>query len=171
MREQEPNMYKGAKTWSPFMGCRFDCSYCRPSFQRQAKRRKKFCQVCYDYTPHCHEERLKTSPPSAEIVFVAGSADISFCPLEFTRKIIGRIKDHIPRSRIEKTFYFQSRRPEYFKPLLKEFPPEVILVTTLETNRDEGYREISKAPLPSQRYRQFKSLDYPRKVVTIEPVS
>ena len=43
-------------------------------------------------------------------------------------------------------------------------------MTTLETNRDEGYRKISKAPRPSVRYQQFKALDYPRKVVTIEPV-
>jgi hypothetical protein len=35
---------------------------------------------------------------------------------------------------------------------------------------DEGYRQISKAPLPSVRYEQFRALDYPRKVVTIEPV-
>jgi hypothetical protein len=46
----------------------------------------------------------------------------------------------------------------------------VILLTTLETNRDEGYGDISKAPPPSERYRQFKALKYPRKVVTIEPV-
>ena len=29
---------------------------------------------------------------------------------------------------------------------------------------------ISKAPKPSIRYQQFLNLDYPRKVVTIEPV-
>ena len=43
-------------------------------------------------------------------------------------------------------------------------------MTTLETNIDEGYRNISKAPLPSERFRDFLDLDYPRKVVTIEPV-
>jgi hypothetical protein len=46
----------------------------------------------------------------------------------------------------------------------------VILVTTLETNRDEGYKAISKAPVPSKRCEQFRKMDYPRKVVTIEPV-
>jgi len=29
---------------------------------------------------------------------------------------------------------------------------------------------VSKAPAPTVRYEQFKALDYPRKVVTIEPV-
>ena len=66
--------------------------------------------------------------------------------------------------------YFQSKKPSCFAPFLADFPENVILLTTLETNRDEGYRAFSKAPLPSERYRQFKSLDYPRKVVTVEPV-
>ena len=69
------------------------------------------------------------------------------------------------------TYYFQSKRPEYFQQFLGEFPENVILVTTLETNRDDGYRSMVKgAPLPSQRYKQFLALDYPRKIVTIEPV-
>ena len=34
------NMYAEAKTWNPFKGCAFDCVYCVPSFQRQAKRQK-----------------------------------------------------------------------------------------------------------------------------------
>jgi hypothetical protein len=42
--------------------------------------------------------------------------------------------------------------------------------TTLETNRDDGYSEISKAPLPSQRYRDFADLKHDTKMVTIEPV-
>jgi hypothetical protein len=46
----------------------------------------------------------------------------------------------------------------------------VLLVTTLETNRDSDYGKWSKAPLPSERYREFLELDYPRKVVTVEPV-
>ena len=35
---------------------------------------------------------------------------------------------------------------------------------------DDGYEQISEAPPPSERYRQFLGLDYPRKVVTVEPV-
>ncbi len=40
----ESRMYKGAKTWNPFKGCLFDCSYCRPTFKAQAKRPK--CENC-----------------------------------------------------------------------------------------------------------------------------
>ena len=166
--KQASNMYAEAKTWNPFKGCLFDCAYCRPSFQRQSKRQKHLCQDCYAYIPHCHEDRL-SKIPSARIVFVCGNGDISFCPPSFTRKIIERIKEHNTQSP-HKTYYFQSKKPAYFQPFLVEFPENVILLTTLETNRDAGYDEFSKAPVPSKRHRQFKSLDYPRKVVTIEPV-
>lgn len=100
---------------------------------------------------------------------MSGNADISFCPPDFTRRIIERIRRHNERSR-PKTFYLQSKRPVYFKRFLADLPANVIFLTTLETNRDEGYGKVSKAPPPSVRYEQFKSLDYPRKVVTIEPV-
>ena len=161
-------MYDDVKTWNPFKGCLFDCVYCRPSFQLQAKRQKHNCVDCYNYTPHEHLDRLNKIP-SADTIFVCGNSDISFCELEYTHKIIESIKKHNQR-RPDKTYYFQSKRPEYFKPFLSELPGNAIILTTLETNRDDGYRQISKAPAPSVRYKQLKALDYPRKVVTIEPV-
>jgi hypothetical protein len=166
--DKKSHMYSDTQTWNPFKGCRFHCSYCGPSFQQQAKRQKHNCMKCYKYIPHYHEERLKKIP-STPIIFVCGNADISFCSPKFTRKIIESIKEHNIRSP-HKTYYFQSKRPEYFEQFLNEFPENVILLTTLETNRNNGYRRISKAPLPSKRYRQFLNLQYPRKVVTVEPI-
>ena len=165
--ESKSHMYTNTKTWNVFKGCNFLCTYCTPSFQRQSKRQKN-CMKCYHYLPHAHEERLSRIP-SAEIIFVCGSADISFCDSILARKIINRIKEHNVRCPY-KTYYFQSKRPEYFKEFLTEFPNNVILVTTLESNRKSGYQKISKAPVPTERHRQFKNLEYPRKVVTIEPV-
>jgi hypothetical protein len=163
----QARMYARAKTWSPFKGCGFDCNYCEPSFKRQARRRKRSCDACYRYTPHYHPERL-SKIPSAEIVFVCGNADIAFCKQEFVGQVIGAIKAHRPR--LDKVYYLQSKKPECLEPFLPLLPATVILVTTLETNRDEGYGAISKAPVPSERYRQFASLKYPRKIATIEPV-
>jgi hypothetical protein len=161
-------MYADTKTWNPFKGCRFDCTYCIPSFQLQSKRQKQICEKCYQYVPHCHDDRRLKQIPSASIIFVCGNADISFCPPRFTRTIIDAVTQH--KSKKEKTFYFQSKRPSYFEQFLPLFPENVILLTTLETNRDAGYGAVSKAPPPTERYRQFKKLKYPRKVVTIEPV-
>ena len=162
------HMYTGTKTWSPFKGCTFDCSYCKPSFQTQAKHQMHLCDDCYRYVPHLHEERL-AKIPNAKTVFVCGNADICFCPPNFTRMIIGAIKARNLRHP-ETTYFFQSKRPSCFEPFLAELPPNAILLTTLETNRDAGYETVSKAPVPAARYQQLRALNYPRKVVTIEPV-
>ena len=168
------NMYLNCSTYNPFVGCGYDCVYCRPSFQRQLKRVAGIlkCQDCYDYKPHYHPERLATSKiPSSPIVFVCGTGDITFCKYSFMRKIFNVIEKHRPK--MDKTYYFQSKNPVCFTQYLDWFlanQEKIILVTTLETNRDAGYRKISQAPLPTVRFGDFYDLDYPRKVLTIEPV-
>lgn len=159
------HMYAAAETWNPFKGCEYDCSYCIPSFQLQAKRQKHNCMSCYRYEPHEHPDRL-AKIPSSEIVFVCGNGDISFCEPSYLRRIVEAISSRGGNQ----SFYLQSKKPSCLKPHLKMLPETAILVTTLETNRDEGYDRVSKAPKPSQRFKQFVSLNYPRKVVTIEPV-
>jgi len=64
--------------------------------------------------------------------------------------------------------FIQSKNPKTFNRI--EFPPNVILGTTIETNRDHLYKGIAKAPPPSQRYIDFLSIEHPLKMVTIEPV-
>lgn len=164
-------MYPETKTWNPFLGCLFDCVYCEPSFKkvlRWISRRNK-CQDCRDYRPHYHPERLRTSNiPSAKTIFVFGQGDITFCEPEYVREVFRVIRKHKPKKR--KEYYWQSKNPKCLEQYIGEYPRNSILVTTLETNRDEGYELISKAPVPSVRFRDFLGLDYPRKVVTIEPV-
>jgi hypothetical protein len=162
-------MYKNAKTWNPFKGCGFDCSYCFTSFRLQAKRQMHNCAECYEYRPHFHPERLRKIS-SSPIVFVCGNGDLAFATFDQREAIIAEITRHT-RRHPQKTFYLQSKRPECFRPHLATLPPSAVLVTTLETNRDRGYEVVStKAPLPSERYRQFLDLEYQRKIVTIEPV-
>ena len=165
------NMYDDAKTWSPFQGCEFDCAYCEPSFKRTDKRQKQNCMSCYDYKPHPHPERLKVGEiPNSKIVFVCGHSDIAFIPQDYMRKIIDVIAE---RSALhpEQIFYLQSKKPSSLTQYLPLLPKSCIAVTTLETNRDAGYKEICPhAPVPSERFKQFLELDTARKVVTIEPV-
>jgi hypothetical protein len=161
-------MYAGAKTWNPFRGCEFRCTYCVPSFQAQAKRQAHRCTKCAEFTPHCHPERL-FKIPNSEIVFVCGVGDISFCPPKFTWEIVRAVMWH-SLTHPNTTYYLQSKRPEYFEQFIPGLPNCIILGTTLETNRTQGYREVSLAPLPRERYRQFTALDHPRKYITIEPV-
>lgn len=158
------NMYDGAKTWNCFVGCKFDCTYCRPSFQAQAKRQKHNCLNCYAYEPHVHPERLNKIP-KADIIFACASGDISFCPRSWLKEILFKVAWADDR-----TFYLQTKDPDCLADVV--LPDNVIVVTTLETNIDQGYREyVSKtAPLPSKRRMDFENLTHPRKVVTIEPI-
>jgi len=94
--------------------------------------------------------------------------------LRARQRIAATIAEHAKRRflRLElpRTYYLQSKQPDRLGLILGMLPREVVLVTTLETNRDEGYDAISKAPRPSFRVAQFKALDWPRKVLTLEPL-
>lgn len=126
--------------------------------------------MCLTYEPHEHPERVKI--PSKPIIFVDGNGDITFARPEFVRETIGIIVVHARRCP-RKIFYFQSKNPACLNQYLDDLAPikdQVVLVTTLETNRDAGYDKISKAPLPSRRFKDFLALQWPNKIVTIEPV-
>ena len=169
-------MYEDVKTWNPFVGCEHGCVYCGPSFQRQAKRRRKWCQLCYEYKPHFHPERLD-KVPSAETIFACAYGDVAFAKLEWVEQILEVIRRHD-----DKTFYVQSKEPSVFLEWERklELPDNLVLGTTIESDRvrwidkSEGYHveyfEISKAPYPWIRAVNMAQLNHPKKYVTIEPI-
>lgn len=162
-------MYSGTSTWNPFKGCNFDCTYCEFTFKKINKRIRS-CKKCQDYEPHMHEDRLKMNKfPKAKIIFVCGNSDLRFALYYQWQAIIEAVCNH-SYDNPEVTYYFQSKDPKVFRTFLSDFPSSVVLGTTLETNRDEGYRSVSKAPLPMGRWWDFRELDYPRKYLTIEPI-
>jgi len=161
------NMYKlSVKQWNPFVGCLHNCVYCKPSFQAQLKRwAKGRCRDCYEWKPHIHPERLKQPLPSTrymQFIFTCSNGDIAFCSTAYLERIIGRILGEP-----DKTFLIQSKDPRTFYRV--SWPRNLILGTTIETNRDELYKGISQAPKPSDRYRVFRYIKHPLKMVTVEP--
>ena len=165
--KQKSRMYEDTVTWNPFKGCGFNCTYCEPSFKRQAKRAK--CDLCKIYIPHFHRDRLKKFP-SAKTLFVCGNGDISYAIPPVMEEILVAVAGRVVK-RPKTTFYWQSKNPAFFADYLDWFiNPNYVLLTTLETNRDEGYHDISHAPLPSDRWVAFKDLDWPRKILTVEPI-
>jgi hypothetical protein len=131
------------------------------------KRQKNNCFKCYSYEPHFHPERLHDSLPETrgdQFIWCCSSSDISFAEADWMNAILDRIK-----TRMDRIFFFQSKSPKVFKEY--DFPANVLLGITLETNSDVEYQQISKAPLPSARILQFANLEcVNKKVITIEPI-
>jgi DNA repair photolyase len=129
------------------------------------KRRKKHCFDCYSFKPHFHAERLDNSLPKTngnDFIFCCDMGDVAFCEPNWMQQILARIEELSDR-----TFLIQSKNPSIFRNY--HFPENVLLGTTIETDREKLYQGISSAPLPSQRYKAMMKL-HSRKIVTIEPV-
>jgi len=170
--KKKTNMYNlSIKQWNPFVGCKHNCIYCKSSFQRQLKRWAKGkgdCPECASFKPHYkkHRTRLNQTLPRTkymQFIFTCSNGDVAFCPTDYLEEIITRI-----RSEPDKTFLIQSKAPKTFNRIV--FPKNVILGTTLETNRDKLSEGISKAPKPSMRYKHFLEVEHQPKMVTVEPV-
>jgi len=156
------------------VGCGHGCIYCKPSFQAQMKRQLHHCLKCYNYEPHAHLERLLKPPPKTEgdeFIFFPSSGDPFWSePKEFQAAIDYTRKYH------DRTFLIQSKGPSCFHPY--EFPSNVILATTLETDKltfdtpsnYQSYRKISHAPIPLMRANFMASVEHIRKIVTVEPI-
>ncbi len=163
---KKTNMYSHSVfQWNPFVGCKFDCVYCKKSFQAQAKRQKHRCIKCYNYEPHEHPERLTQSLPKTgygQFIFTCASGDISFCSTEYLDLIAGRM--YIES---DKTFLIQSKNPKTFERV--EWPNNVILGTTIETNRHNLAGRVSRAPPIVDRWVWWGGVKYKR-MLTIEPI-
>jgi hypothetical protein len=95
------------------------------------------------------------------MIFVAAMGDISYAKLPDVRLIMERI--HLcPKT----TFLFCTKNPAAYQSW-GMIPDNVILGTTLETNRDT--KKFSKAPSPEARVEALSHV-HARKMVAIEPV-
>jgi len=161
------------KTWNPFVGCRFNCSYC---WARRMARRLR-CEKCREFVPHFHPERLDKIPKSG-IVFVSDMGDISFAPDSVRVKVINAITR--VQERYNVIFFFETKNPSIYlespertdgRPL---YPSKTIFSTTIETNRDELVLKYSLAPPPTTRFEWMKwlaeSIPQTRRHISIEPI-
>jgi len=169
-KKETVGMYSASvKQWNVQAGCEFACNYCEKSFQASLKRQKRNCTECYNYEPHSHPERLDISlPPTGflEFIFTCSHGDLAFCEDSFFKKICERVEREP-----DKNFLFQSKSPKkaFVRPGIK-IPRNVILGTTLETNRADLCRKFTNAPPPELRYKQLRDIDHLMKMVTVEPV-
>ena len=86
-----------------------------------------------------------------------------FIPDEWIEAVLRHIK------KFSNTFFlFLTKNPLRYQDF--DFPENAILGATIETDKDEIYREISNAPKPSKRIRAMIELDWDAKFLSIEPI-
>jgi len=157
------------KTWSPFVGCKFNCSYC---YAPDIYKRFSKCEQCKAFTPHFHPERLQQKFKFGETVFVCSMGDISFASTAQWKFIFHAMQQY-PKT----TFLLQSKNPQQFANFERqyEYPFNCVLDTTIETNYTHFFnhyaieRVVSKAPCPGDRKSAMVELHH-RKYITFEPV-
>jgi len=156
------------RTWNPISGCLHGCRYCWARKLAEGKL-KGSARYGDGFVPRFNEGELRTGFRPGEVVFVSDMGDMfgSWVPKSW----IGAVLNHIrkfPRA----YFLFLTKNPGRYCEFLDEIPGNVILGATIETNRDDLYLkyQISKAPLPSARYKAIVDLDWDRKFVSIEPI-
>jgi protein gp37 len=118
-------------TINPVTGCVHRCDYCYA--RRQAKRRKHKCQLCYDFIPHPHLERLEQLKKSqkAKKIFIDSMWDWNSKGVEedWLFPIIAKMSECS-----QHTFQILTKRPEGFSRFI--FPENVWLGTSITSSND-----------------------------------
>ncbi|MBA7703102.1 hypothetical protein ES703_111884 [subsurface metagenome] len=149
------------QTWNTFVGCSFECTYCNA--RKAALTRLRHLERYKDgFKPHLVESELTRTFKPGQFIFVAYMGDISFATTTEIVRILQRIRE-FPLT----NFLIQSKNPKRFQYWGVDFPSNVYLGTTIETNRDYG---LTLAPYPRARYQNFPPLYYQRLFLSIEPI-
>ena len=156
LNKQSGNMYPFVThTWNPIRGrCPHQCCYCYMKCFKVGNLRLE-------------EKELQTNLGGSNFIFVGSSTDMwaKDIPSEWIQKVL----EHT--SKYNNTYLFQTKYPIRFLEFIDCFNQNYILGTTLETNRNYDI-DISLAPIPRDRWMQFKLLKrYKiRRMISIEPI-
>jgi DNA repair photolyase len=155
-------------TWNPVTGCLYDCNYCWAR-ELAATKLKNSQRYFKGFKPSLNETEFRTKFSKGDIIFVSDMGDLfgAFVPKEWIRQVLEYISNFS-----EANFLFMTKNPIRYTELLQYIPKNAILGATIETNIDEIIQtdRISKAPLQSERYTAMKTLDWEKKIVSIEPI-
>jgi DNA repair photolyase len=154
--KQQGNMYEFVThMWSPVKGrCSHDCSYCY-------MKRFPLPEV------HLNEKDLRNRLGENNFIFVGHTIDLfaEDVPTEWIEKTMFHCCNY-PKNK----YLFQSKNPRRMLDFTNIFPKDVLLGTTIETNRTDYYE--SKAPPYIERAKALQELSDMgfETMVTIEPI-
>lgn len=155
-------------TWNPVSGCLYNCNYCwaRELATTKLKNAHRYSE---GFKPRINESEFRSRFGKGDLIFISDMGDLfgDFVQSEWIRQVLNHI-----RRFTEADFLFMTKNPQRYHEFLPFMPKNAILGVTIETNNDEIVQtdEISNAPLPSERYNAMKSLEWNRKMVSIEPI-
>lgn len=150
------------KTWNPVIGCLHNCTYCwaRSLAETRLAQMEKYKD---GFKPNIAEYELRKKFRK-QYVFACDMGDLfgDWVPKEWILKVIDAIKTN-PSS----YFLFLTKNPKRYFEFLEAFPKNLVLGTTIETNREY---KVSSAPSVVERFKCATSLPYKIKMVSIEPI-
>jgi hypothetical protein len=154
-------------TWNPVVGCLHNCNYCWAR-KLALGRLKTKPRYLLGFKPQLIEHELSRRFYDQK-VFVTDMGDLfgDWVKREWIEKVIEAITKS-PTS----TFLLLTKNPKRFNEFVNNIPKNVILGTTIETNKDYPTSSgvIHSPQSRVQRYLSMKTLEYNRKFVAIEPL-
>ncbi len=155
-------------TWNPISGCLYKCNYCwaRDLAETKLKKAERYAK---GFKPSLNEREFASKFGKGDLIFVSDMGDMfgSFVPAIWIKKVLNHIRQ-FP----EADFLFMTKNPRRYLEFLPIIPMNVVLGATIETTNDEIVQldKVSTAPLPSERFDAMKTLEWGRKIVSIEPI-
>jgi len=154
--------------WNPVTGCTHLCVYCWAKKLCEDRLRKMIPHYAeHGFNPALNESAFRRRFKPDTLVFVGSMGDM-YCP-EVPAEWIVRVIEYtrlFPRT----LFLYCTKNPARYRDFVDLYPPNTILGTTIETNRDELAAPLTKAPPPSERYEAWASLEWGRLFLSVEPV-
>lgn len=143
--------------------CFYKCTYCYA--------KNMYIRFKDKFKPGFYEGRLKGLKAAIDNVFISSITDLfhECIPNSLISYIIEKANGYNDNNC---NLYFLTKNPLRYKTFLKYFDKETTwLGATIETDsyKYQPY-QVSEAPDPEKRLAHFKSVDYPNKFVSIEPI-
>lgn len=160
------NMYAFIDVTRNFLGgmCQHKCKYCYVNPMKE-----KFPNIKERYSGEIRllEKELNKGEGTGNTVFVQDMGDLfaDNVPGEFILKILEHLKKYP-----DNTYLFQTKNPKRYLEFEDDFPSNVVLGVTIETDKENEIKKISKAPPIKDRQDYMQRIKFAKTFVTIEPI-
>jgi hypothetical protein len=154
------------KTWNPVVGCKHHCGYCWAEKLATTRLQQLGIDRYRDgFVPKIIDDELCRTFKPGEFVFVSDMGDLfgAWVKQHWIWNVFKAI-----RASPEARFLLLTKNPSRYLEFEGIIPENCVCAATIETNRDTS--EISKAPLPFDRWESFYSLNHPHKILVAEPI-